>query len=62
MTHWSPRRLPHHLIGTVSIYHVLHELVGHVLTCTVIEGIEHGKERADDKNISILIERHRDEA
>jgi hypothetical protein len=29
-----------------------------ILTCTIVEGIEHSKEGADDKNVGVLMNRH----
>lgn len=30
------------------------------LTCAIVEGIEHGKQSADDKNVGVLVEHHLD--
>jgi hypothetical protein len=54
--HWLPRRLPRHLI--CELVFASHLGMAETLTCTVVEGIEHGKKGANDKNISILVERH----
>lgn len=48
-------------IEFISIYPTgLQRIPLSLLTCTIVEGIEHGKESADDKDIGILVELHLD--